>query len=225
MTNTLTDIDDLKRAWQQLDQRLARQEALLLEGRRQRRLDTVRASLRSLRWGQRLQIPFGILVVVLSIASWRSRWDIVNVRIAAMVMQAYGIALIASGAWTLTLLDRLDYGAPVLEIQRRLAEVRRWYVWSGLANGMAWWLLWVPALIMLGGVAHRDIVARGPWVLGGYAAACVVGLVASLWLLRRAERSSRPAVRAWAKLSAAGRGLHSAEAVLDEIQRFEDERD
>lgn len=221
MSDGTMDLDDLKAAWQRLDRRLARHEAIVLDGLRHRRLDGVRASLRPLRWGQALQIPLGIAVIVLSIASWRSRWDMVNVRIAAMVMHAYGIALVVAGARSLALLERLDYGAPVVEIQRRLAELQRWYALSGLVHGLAWWLLWVPALMMLGGAAGRDILARGPWVVGGYAAACVVGLAVSLWLVRRAERSNRPAVRAWAKLTASGRSLYRAEAALAEIRRFE----
>lgn len=142
-----------------------------------------------------------------------------------MVMQVYGMALIASGAQTLALLGRLDYAAPVLEIQRRLARVERWYKTSGLVHGMAWWLLWVPALMMLGGAAGRDILARGPRVLGGYAAACVVGLIVSLWLVRRAERSDRPAVRTWAKRAAAGASLYRAGQLLDEIHQFERDGD
>lgn len=223
MTDTLSDPDDLKQVWQQLERRLARHETLLLDGHRQRRLDTLRASLRPLRWGQRLQVPFGVVVVLLSIASWRAQWDMVNVRVAAMVMQAYGIALIATGAHTLSLIDRIDYGAPVLDIQRRLAAVQRWYEQSGLVHGMAWWLLWVPALMMLAGAFGRDILARGPRVLGGYTAACVVGLVVSLWLVRHAEQSNRPALRAWAKRSAMGRSLYRAQGILDELRRFETE--
>jgi hypothetical protein len=221
MTDRSLDFDDLKQAWQSLDRRLARFEAIAFDAVRERRLDAVRASLRPLRWGQRLQIPFGVIVIVLSIASWRDQWEMVNVRVAAMVMQAYGIALVATGAYTLTLLDRIDYGAPVLEIQRRLAGVQRWYERTGLVHGLAWWLLWLPALMMVAGAFGRDVLARGPRVLGGYVAACVVGLVLSLWLVRRAARSQRPAVRAWAKRSAAGRSLYRAEALIDELRRFE----
>lgn len=223
MTDTSLDLDDLKQAWQSLDRRMARFEAIALDTVRQRRLEAVRASLRPLRWGQILQIPFGVLIILLSIASWRSRWDLVNVRVAAMVMQAYGIALVVTGAHTLRLLDRLDYGAPVLEIQRRIAALQRWYARSGLVLGMAWWLLWLPALMMIGGAFGRDLMARGPRVLGGYAAACVVGLALSLWLVRHAERSKRSIVREWAKRSASGESLYRAEALVDELRRFEGE--
>jgi hypothetical protein len=221
MSDGAVDLDDLKAAWRQLDRRLARHEAIALDDLRHRRLDGVRAHLRPLRWGQRLQIPLGVVVIVLSVASWRSRWDIVNVRIAAMVMHAYGAALILAGARTLTLLERLDYGAPVLEIQRRLAALQRWYGQSGLILGLAWWLLWLPALVMLAGAFGIDLLARGPRVLGGYVAVCVVGLLISLWLVRWAERSTRPAVRAWAERAAAGESLFRAAAALDEIRRFE----
>lgn len=221
MTDGTVELDDLKAAWQQLDRRLARQEAIALAGLRHRRLAGVRAHLGPLRWGQRLQIPVGILAVVWAVWTWRAHWDVVNVRLAAFVMHAYGVALIVTGARTLTLLERVDYGAPVLEIQRRLAAIQRWYGQSGLVLGLAWWLLWLPALVMLAGAFGIDLLARGPRVLGGYVAICLVGLLASLWLVRWAERSARPAVRAWAERAAAGESLHRATAALEEIRRFE----
>lgn len=221
MTDALTDRDDLKQLWQQLERRLARQEARTAEAERRRRFAAVQARLRPLRWGQALQIPLGLAVIVLSTASWWSRWDMVSVRIAAMAMHVYGIALVTAGAQTLALLARVDYGAPVLEIQRRLAELRRWYGLTGLVLGMVWWLLWLPALLMLGGLVRIDLLARGPKVLLGYVAACMVGLAASLWAIWWAERSTSPAVRRWAERAASGESLLAASEALDEIRRFE----
>lgn len=225
MSNDAIDLDELKRAWQRLDDRLARHETLLLAGHRQRGLDDLRASLRPLRWGQLLQIPLGILVIVAAVASWRSRWDMVSVRIAALVVHAYGVALIVAGAHTLRLLARLDYAAPVLEIQRRLARLQRWFGLSGLVLGMAWWVLWLPVLLMLGGVRRIDLLAHAPRALLGYLALSLAALAASLWLVRWAERSSRPAVRGWAERAAAGVSLLRARAALDEIRRFEADGD
>jgi hypothetical protein len=222
MTTTSLEPDDLKRMWQLLDARLTRQELLLRDAQRRRRLEAVRRHLRPLRWGQILQIPFGVAIVLASIACWRARWDLTNVRVAAMVMQAYGVALIAAGLRTLTLLDRLDYDAPVLAIQSQVARVQRWYAWTGLVFGMAWWLLWIPLVMMVAGVSGRDVLARAPLIFAKYAAACTVGLAVSVWLVRRLERSQRVAGRAWLAASGgAGRGLHRAGAVLDEIRRFE----
>lgn len=225
MTDTAFDLDELKQVWQSLDRRLARQEALMLDGVRRHRLDGLRAALRPLRWGQRLQIPFGVLVVVWAVWTWRTRWDLVNVRVAAMIMHAYGVALIVAGAQTLTLLGRIDYTAPVVEIQRRIAGVQRWYSLTGLVLGMAWWLLWIPLVMMVAGAAGRDVLARGPWAIGGYAAVCVVGLALSLWAVWRAERSNRPAIRAWAQLTASGRSLARAERILGELRRWEADAD
>lgn len=225
MTDMLMDIDDLKVAWQRLDRKLDRQNALAFEHFKERRMHTVHAHLRPLRWGQRLQVPFGVLVVVWAVWTWWTRWDLVNVRVAAMIMHAYGVAVIAAGAQTLALLERLDYAAPAVEIQRRLAGVQRWLSVTGLVLGMAWWLLWIPLLMMVAGAAGRDVLARSPRVLGWYAGACAVGLVVSLWGVWHAHRSNRPFVRDWAKLTASGRSLHRAEATLDELRRWENDDD
>lgn len=222
MTTTSVEPDDLKRMWQLVDARLTRQELLLRDAHRRHGLEVMRRHLRPLRWGQILRIPFGVAIVLASITCWRARWDLINVRVAAMVMQVDGVALVAAGLRTLTLLDRLDFDAPVLDIQRQVAHVQRWYAWTGLVFGMTWWLLWIPLVMMVAGAAGRDVLARAPLIFAKYAAASTVGLAGSVCLVRRLERSQSVAGRAWlAGSGGAGRGLQRAGAVLDEIRRFE----
>ncbi|KLD77492.1 hypothetical protein ACFOPN_07845 [Xanthomonas hyacinthi] len=66
----------------------------------------------------------------------------------ATLFQAHrGIAAQVAGSVPGRLLH-IDYGAPVLQIQRRIARTRRWYVGSGVVCGLSWRLPWVPVLTL-----------------------------------------------------------------------------
>jgi hypothetical protein len=216
------DLDDLKQVWQHVDRRLARFEALLADGVRKRRLDAVRASLRPLRWGQMLQIPIGVVFVVWAASTWWAQWPVVNVRVAAFVVHAYGAGLILAGARTLRLLAVLDPATPVVQLQRQLAELQRWYDLSGLVIGMSWWLLWLPVLMMIAGAAGIDLLARAPGHLAMYVAWCLAGLAISLWIVL-SRHAGRPRLRALVDDLAGGPSLRRARRLLDEVDRFEGE--
>ena len=60
---TTMELDDFKQAWQTLDRRLELQNTLQLQAHRERKFDSLRRKLRPLRWGQALQMIFGIVVI------------------------------------------------------------------------------------------------------------------------------------------------------------------
>ena len=72
------ELDDMKQAWQQLNQRLDRQQALNLRLYREGRLDKLRHGLRPLIWGQAIQLAFGVLFMLLGTAYWTSHMDAVH---------------------------------------------------------------------------------------------------------------------------------------------------
>lgn len=219
---TSIDLDDLKQVWQALDRRLTRFEALVADGVRRRRLDAVRASLRPLHRGQMLQIPLGLLLAIWAASTWHSQWPVVNVRVAAFVVHAYGIGLILAGTRTLRLLAFLDPATPVVQLQRRFAELQRWHDVSGLVIGMSWWLLWLPIVMMLAGAAGVDVLARAPREIAVYVAWCLVGLAISLWVVL-SPHAGRPRLRAFMDGLAVAPSLRRARRLLDEIDRFEAE--
>ena len=218
------DIDDLKLAWQTLDRRLERQNALAFVQFKDRRVHTMRARLRPLDWGQILQNAVGALVVVAGVAVWARQWPVVHLRIAGLLMHLYGGLLIVAASHTLWLLSRIDYAAPVVAIQRQLGELRQWYVRSGMAIGYAWWLLWMPAMMVLAAlVTGADLYARAPRV---FALGTAIGL-AGLALMAALHQAARRPRWAWiAPLNdhaMTGASLRRVQAVLDEIRQFEDD--
>ncbi len=224
MTDMPMDIDDLKLAWQGLDRRLERQNALAFQHFKDGRVRKARSRLRPLYWGQMLQILIGVLVVAASASVWTSHWQLLHLRLAGFVVHVYGVLLIIAGGRTLGFVSRIDDAAPVVAIQRQLAELRRWYVLTGMTIGLSWWLLWMPFMMVLAvRLAGVDIYVRAPAVFSLGTAIGVTGLLVT-WGLHRWSRRPR---WAWLALdmedAMTGASLRRAQAVIEEIRQFEDD--
>jgi hypothetical protein len=218
------EIDDLKRAWQDLDRRLDRVEALHARLQLDARLGTLRHGLRPLVFGQALQVVFGVAVAVVSGMFWTSHRQETAMVFIGLLMQAYGIVAIAMGAATLAGLGRIDYAAPVVAMQKRLASVRRLQVAGGLVVGGAWWVLWLPATAMIMratlGMPLHGLPSSWLWL---NVALGLAGIAAMRELQRRSQRADAPRLARRVDDVLAGRSLREAQRALDDIVRFERE--
>ncbi|MBD9469574.1 serine/threonine protein kinase [Pseudoxanthomonas sp. PXM01] len=220
--------DDLKLAWQTLSRRLERHDALqthvLLEQRKQKALN----SLRPLFWGQVVQTLFGIPFILLASLLWIHGgqsadglpWTTI---VAGIVVQLYGIATIAMAGQTLLRIREIDYAQPIVDIQKRLATLRRTYLVNGMLAGLPWWFLWVPLLMVLAGLGGTNLYARAPsvvWIGLGVGAA---GLAATAWFHRWSRDPARPRLAKAMEDSVTGGSLRRAQAQIDEVARFETE--
>ena len=219
------ELDDLKAEWQTLHAQLARQTALNLHLFKQGQMEKARHGLRPLAWGQAFQILAGALLILASALLWSSHLHVPHLFVAGLLMHAYGLVLILFGAHVQYLISRIDYGSPVLDIQKDLARLRRFYVVGGLWLGLPWWLLWMPlAMVVLGllGVdIYAGLLAHAPSVIYGNIAIGIAGLLASVVFLRWAAQ--RPGLGRRLEDSAAGRSLNRVRTLLDEITKFERE--
>jgi hypothetical protein len=217
---TAMELDDLKHAWQTLDQRLATQTALNLHTFKDSKLDKMRGGLRPLVFGQAIQIAVGALIALWGGAFWTEHLDAPHLLIAGLLVHATGISMIGLGAAMQVLIARIDYCAPVLAIQRQLAQLRKLYVYGGLAVGLPWWLLWMPFLmVFLKAAFDVDLYANAPSVIWLGSAVGVAGLLATWLLLRWAGKRAQLAQRL--EDGAAGGSLRKARSMLEEIARFE----
>lgn len=216
------ELDDLKSAWQSLDARLERQYVLDRQLLWDHRIEGARRHLRPLWWGQLAQMLFGLACVLLGASCWNMHGDQWPFLLAGITVHVYGVATMIAGGITLGLVSRIDYGAPVLEIQKQLAKLRRFYVGSGAAVGLAWWVLWVPFVMALSGLdGTADAGAwRQPWVYWSLGFG-VAGLLATLWFHRWARSPERPRLARMMEESVTGGSLLRARARLEEIERFE----
>jgi hypothetical protein len=217
------ELDDIKSAWQTLDRRLERDNAIHFELYRDRRLDKARSSLRPLFWGQILQIVFGVVFILLAATLWITQPGAVPVIAAGVVVHAYGIACIVLAGIALAHIRSIDYAESVMDIQTHLARLRRIYILSGMIAGLSWWFLWVPILMVLAGMGGADLYARAPsmvWTGLGVGAA---GLLATAWFHRWSRSAKRPRLASAVEKAVTGASLLRAQAQIDELKRFERE--
>jgi hypothetical protein len=217
------ELDELKLAWQELDRRLERQHALSVRLGRESLLGRLRHGLRPLLWGQWAQLALGVALLLAGVAFWSTHLWSWRWMACGIATQAFGILVIAFSARLIALVQGIDYAEPVLDIQRRLAALRRWRtkveapVFATLGS-----VIWVPLMLMAfqrefdawGGDAMR----QAPGLVGNLLLGGLVSL-ALTWgtyaVLRHAGR------RAWLERNIVGRGILRAEAMAEEIRRFE----
>jgi serine/threonine-protein kinase len=219
---SIMELDDLKQAWQSLDRRLDQQHALQLHVYRQSKLDTLRRHLRPLLWGHVLQMLFGVLLILLAVSVWPRHLHEAHLLIAGLVVHVYGVAATIFGGIMLGRIARIDDSAPVLTLQKQLARVRRQYVIGGMWVGLPWWLLWVPcAMLVFMAMFGADFYRNAPAVVWSNLGVGVLGLLATWAFHRWSRHPSRPRLAKWLDDSLSGSSLRKAQAVLDEIARFE----
>lgn len=210
------ELDEMKLAWQMLDRRLEQQHALNLQIFRDGRLDKLRHGMRPLVWGQVIQMAFGILFAGVAVAFWTARLHVLHLLVCGLLVHVYGLLLIVFAARNLYLIQRIDYAAPVLAIQRRLADLRAWRVRvEAPVNAVLGCFVWIPVIWM--NLAWYGIDLWSPTFIYWSLACALVGLALVMlvvWLMRRAGLARK------IEDNAAGRSVQKAQAMLDELARF-----
>lgn len=220
------ELDEMKQAWARIETRQADLETLLRQDFRDRRKDKMRSTIRwSLSW-HAVELACWVAFVVFVASFWVEHRRVTHLLAIGLLLHAYGIAGIWSSATQLFLLSRIYlFDAPVLALQRRLAQLRRFRMVSTLALGLPWWFLWllVP-LVLLTWLSGVDMfVGASAWIWANMAVGAA-GAGFSLWLARRL--AGRPIKSPWLQRmidDMSGRSLARASRQLDEIARFEHE--
>ena len=221
---TTMEFDDMKAAWQTLDRQLEQQHALNVQLFRDSRADKARSGLRPLFWGQIAQILFGFMMILLGVSVWSSHREITHLLISGIIVHVYGVVAIMLAGITLGMIGRLDYSAPVLVIQRQLAQLRTFYIRNGMIVGLSWWLFWIPFVAcffawLVGVDFFANMGASIVWCV----AVGIVGLFATWGFHRWAQRSGRTGLANAMNNAMTGSSLRKAQSILDEIKRFEQE--
>jgi hypothetical protein len=220
------ELDEMKQAWARMDLRQDGMEALLRRDFRDRRLDKARSTLRWSLLGQAVEIACWLAFVVFVASFWVAHRHVTHLLVIGLLLHAYGIAGIWSSATQLFLLSRIYlFDAPVLVLQRRLAQLRRFRMVSTLALGLPWWFLWllVPLVVLTWWSGVDMFAGAAGWIWANMAVG-VAGTAFSLWLARRL--AGRPIKSPWLQRvvdDMSGCSLARVSRQLDEIARFEHE--
>lgn len=217
-----TEIDDLKQAWQTLGKRLQQQESVQLELLRTARVDQLNSSLHPLFWGQILQLLFGAATIFAGVWLWTTFALVPVVFALGIIVHLYGVATLISSGIVLVRITRIDRSLPVLELQRRLLELRKASIVSAAVAGLPWWLLWAlpPTVLIMLAQSPGQPLPLGVW---GWFAFGLAGLLATWWLYRWSRRPGREAFAKRLDDVAAGKSLRKAQAELDALKAFAQE--
>lgn len=220
------ELDEMKLAWQALGRQLERQHALNLELLRRERAGRARRHLRPLVWGQSLQIVLGVVIMLWGISFWSTHPGIWQAVACGIAMQLLGTLAVAFPVRLLVVQQGIDYAAPVLDIQRRLARMRAWRVKvEAPVFAVLGGVIWIPALMMWAqyegdgfGLDLWQHVRSGfmVWLLATVAVS-VGGVFLTRFVVRRLGHGR------WLENSLAGGSIVRAEAALAEIASFERE--
>lgn len=220
------ELDEMKLAWQALGQQLERQNALNAQWFRQGQADRLRRHLRPLVWGQSLQIVFGIAVMLWGISFWSTHAGVWQNVVCGLAMQVFGTLALIVSARLLAMQQGIDYAAPVLEIQRHLAQMRAWRVKvEAPIIAVLGAVIWIPALLMWAQY-EGDRVGLNLWqharpvvlVWMVLTVAVSVGLVfLARYVVRRLGHGR------WLENGLAGSSIVKAEEALAEVASFERE--
>jgi hypothetical protein len=227
---TTMELDELKLTWKTLDAQLTLQNRIQLEALRERKVGRIRSSLRPLFWGQLVQILFGAWMILIGVDVWASHRDVAHLLIAGLTIHAYGVATIIAAGVVCGGIARIDHAAPVLELQRRLARLRRTYLLGGMCVGLPWWVMWVPFVMTLAmsatGIDIYAVAQAGSpltnWLNIGIAVG-VFGLLGTWGFHRWSRRPERVALGRKLDDAAAGGSLRRAQAELDTLKAYAEE--
>jgi hypothetical protein len=145
--------------------------------------------------------------------------------VPAVVLDFCALGLILLGARQLAVLNGIDYGAPVVAIQKRLGTLKAMRVrtmqWILIASP----LLWTPLLIVTArGLLGLDVYALGAgWLLWNLLFGVAV-IVVAVWVSKRhSDRMRRSTLVQRLMNSLAGNDLAAAVSFLDELAELEKE--
>jgi hypothetical protein len=215
------ELDDMKASWAVISRRLEQQQALNLHIFKGNILDRANRALRPLKWGQLLQIAAGAYFMLRWGPYWVAHRDVPHLMIYGLCMHAFGLMCVLTAAGNLYLQSRLDYGAPVLEIQRRVAALRRWRLREAVLYCVAGCLIWVPFLLLAFASVGADLWVTAPAVVWWNLAASVACLALFYGLVRFSRLPGREGLKAWLDDTVVGHSVRSTQALIDEISRFE----
>ena len=215
------ELDELKGAWQALERKLDRQHALELHDFRTGRLASVRKGLWPLVAGQVVQAGAGLVLMAIFAPYWIGHWGQWHVVAYGVSLHLYGLMLTIFAGRDLVHIARIDFAAPVLEIQKRFAELRAQRVQVGPAFAYAGCLAWVPLLLAIFESLGADLWVHKPAMVGWFVASGAVAMLGAWAYLRWAGLARNRKLRQSFDDDSAGRSLTRAQAALDEIARFE----
>jgi hypothetical protein len=221
MINPPNELDDLKVAWQMLSQQLQRQNALTSRLFREKKTGKLRTALLPLVTGQAIQVIGGVVLSLIFAPFWVRHLGQPHLVIYGLSLHIYGMMLIAFAVRDLVLISRIDYAAPVVAIQKQIAELRSWHLRAGWWFAVTGCLMWTPLLLCAYYAVGADLWLTKPVYVYLLVLSSVICLALCYGLVVWSRRPSQARLAQYLANTSAGRTVSRAEAMLREIEEFE----
>lgn len=218
------NLDELSNQWAALDRKLEFAIRLNTQQLRESAVRKSRTALQGLSCGIVIELLINVVAIgalglfmVNHVGDWRFLAP-------ALLLVATAIGLVAFGGYQLEVLARVDFGAPVVAVQRQLGTLKRQRIravqWTLLLAPLLWTPLLIVGLKGLLGVDAYAVLTAGFLVTNALFGLAAIPLL--LWASRRFARRFENAP--WMQRlmdDLAGRSLARAAVSLDSIARFE----
>ena len=216
------ELDDLKGAWAELDRRIEGIESTVRADYRNRRFEKGRRTLQLVGAGQVGQVIIWSVIVAMVAPFWIEHRHVPHLKAAGLALHAYGILAIGTAVVLLFATTRLYYTSPIVECQKRLAELERLRIFCTVVTLLPWWILWI-AVLMVGvkALLGVDVYAQAPAWIQANLAFGILAMAVSIWIARRLTR--RPSTPRWVQGiidDFAGRSLRRVKEQLADVERF-----
>lgn len=219
----ITELDDLKQAWQTLHGTLERQHAFTLHQFKESKRASFRRGFRPLVAGQIIQIVFGLGLALVGGSFWFDHRQVPHLLITGLLLHAYGLMMIVFAVRDLMLIQRIDHSAPVVTIQKQIVQLRAWHLQAGWWFAVTGCFMWTPLLLIVFYAGGLDLWLHKPQMVYWYILSSFVCLGASYALVLWSRRAGQEKLARSLHESSVGRAITRVQEELEELTRFEHE--
>jgi serine/threonine-protein kinase len=183
-------LDDLKTAWADLDRKLTFTQAAVHRLHTTHALDRAKSSLRPLAWKLGWELLEGVAAAVLTGVLLANNFAETRFALPGVALLALAVGGVAATLRQVVLLRRLDYSAPVVDIQKHLAELRAFRLRAWLGVVFLCPVIWAAGVVVLPKAVGVDVYDGfgWPWVVANFAFGVVFLVVAVAAARKLADR-------------------------------------
>ena len=220
------DIEDMKQRWEEADRKLDASLRLSTRLLRESALGKAARATSRLSWLMLSEILLNLGLVVWLGSFIADHFAQARFAIPALALDLGAIALLIAQGHQWFTLRGVDYGAPVVAIQKELGRLRlqelRVLKWVMVTAPLAWTPLLIVAIKGLLGL-DAYVLFSGAWLAANVAFGLAVLLLA-VWVSRRyADRMERSPLIQRMMRNLSGYNLNAAAGFLSSLARFEEE--
>jgi len=223
------DLDDLKAEWAKRDQALRQSLQTQTKLSRALLMETQMQKLRSSNGMNAFELIIYIAFIMFFGATAASSWGHWTVFVPTVLLDIWTIAMGALTFAERARLRQVDFSAPVLDIQKRLAALQseraRVFQWAFLTGQILWWTPFI--LVLFWALLRVDLLAMSEPVRSFVAINIAVGVVlipVLLWVAHViGPKLAKSGVGRSMLDSVTGRDLAEARAIAARLAQFEAE--